>query len=254
LFFIDIQGTLIDDLEKKPIDGAIEFIDILNQKKIPYVLVTNNSKQRSVELIAYLNSIGFEIDKKQYIDPLMLLSEYLVNKNILAFGSGDFLEVLSESGFNLDSDTPKSVVIGIKKDFNNEDFAKMIEALLNGAELIGMHQNPIYAKDKKRYPGIGSILEMLKFSTSREYTVIGKPSLEFYSKAKDILGAKSFSEITMISDDVKGDLVGAKSFGMKTIFVLSGKYRTKDEVLPLLKSETLPDFTFDSIKEAIELI
>lgn len=31
-YFIDVQGTLIDDINKDPINGAIEFIDTLNEK------------------------------------------------------------------------------------------------------------------------------------------------------------------------------------------------------------------------------
>jgi len=35
----------------------------------------------------------------------------------------------------------------------------------------------------------------------------------------------------MISDDVIGDLIGAKRLGMKTILVLSGKCKSEAEVL-----------------------
>ena len=42
MYLVDIQGTLIDDKKREPIDGAIEFIDSLNKNEIPYVLITNN--------------------------------------------------------------------------------------------------------------------------------------------------------------------------------------------------------------------
>ena len=51
-YFIDVQGTLIDDKEKKPIKGAIEFIEKLNEKKIPYVVVTNNTKLKSDDFVS----------------------------------------------------------------------------------------------------------------------------------------------------------------------------------------------------------
>lgn len=35
----------------------------------------------------------------------------------------------------------------------------------------------------------------------------------------------------MISDDALGDLVGAKELGMRTTLVLSGKCKTRNEVL-----------------------
>ena len=46
-YFIDVQGTLIDD-DKKPISGALEFIDSLNEKSIEYIVVTNNTKKRII--------------------------------------------------------------------------------------------------------------------------------------------------------------------------------------------------------------
>ncbi len=248
MFFIDVQGTLIDDMNRKPIDGAIEFIDKLNKSNTPYVVVTNNTKHKSDEFLAYLNEVGFNINKNSYLDPLMVLNEVVNEKDILAFGTEEFLKILAENGFNLNSKNPKALIVSIKKDFNNEEFALMIEALLNGAKLIGMHKTTLYAKDNKRYPGVGAILEMLKFATNKEYEIVGKPSTQFYQKAKEKLKAKNFSNITIISDDVKGDLVGAKELGLKTVFVLSGKYSNADEIIPLLDEKDKPDLIFESIK------
>ena len=248
MFFIDVQGTLIDDIKREPIDGAIEFIDKLNKLKIPYVVVTNNTKHKSEEFLKYLNDIGFSINSNSYIDPLMVLNEIVKEKDILAFGTEEFLNILEDNNFNLNTKNPKAVIVSVKKDFNNEEFAIMIEALLNGAKLFGMHQTTLYAKDGKRYPGVGAILEMLKFATNKEFEIVGKPSVNFYQKAKEKLKAKNFSDITIISDDVKGDLIGAKELGLKTVFVLSGKYRDVNEIIPLLKEEQKPDLIYESIK------
>ena len=38
MYFIDVQGTLIDDKDKLPIKGSIEFIDKLNRENIPYII------------------------------------------------------------------------------------------------------------------------------------------------------------------------------------------------------------------------
>ena len=58
-----------------------------------------------------------------------------------------------------------------------------------------------------------------------------------------------FSDITMISDDVKGDLGGAKELWMKTIFVTSGKYKTQEEIVPLLEEKLKPDFVYANMQE-----
>ena len=255
-FFIDVQGTLIDDKDRKPISGAIEFINSLNEKEIPYIIITNNTKHNSKDFLNFLNQLGFFIDEDHYIDPLTVLKDILKEQRVAAYGVEEFLSVLKSLGYELDFKNPKAVLVSVKADFVMDEFAQIIEFLLNGALLYGMHATAIYAKNGKRYPGVGAILEMLKFATNKEYEVIGKPSLNFYNKALEKLRKidekVDFKDIIIISDDVKGDLVGAKRVGMKTAFVLSGKFKKAKEILPLLKDEEKPDFVFNDIGEAGE--
>ena len=253
MYFIDVQGTLIDDKDKKPIDGAIELIKKLNLEKTPYMIVTNSTKQESSEFLKYLNSMGLNIPKNRYLDPLMILDEVLDSKEILAFGVKGFLETLENRGYKIDSENPKTVLLGVKHDYTHLEYSQIIETLLQNpqTELVGMHGTSIYSKNGIRYVGVGAILEMLKFATGREYKVVGKPSEIFYKKALEMIRGKSFSNITMVSDDLKGDLVGAKKLGMKTIFVLSGKIRNIDEVLPFSSENEKPDFVRDSVKNIL---
>jgi NagD protein len=159
-------------------------------------------------------------------------------------------------GYTLDYKNPKTVLVAIKEDFSADEYAQMIEFLLNGAKLVGMHETSIYAKNSKRYPGVGAILKMLEFATSVKYEVVGKPSEAFYneslSKLKEQVANAEFSDVTMISDDVKGDLGGAKEMGMKTIFVTSGKYKTADEIVPSLKPELRPDMVYGDMQDILE--
>jgi NagD protein len=254
MYFIDVQGTIIDDLDKKPIDGAIELIDYLNENDIDYMIVTNNTKQSSEDFLAYLHSIGFNIPKDKYLDPIMLIDTIVTDKSIAAFGHKDFLKVLQDKGYILEYKNPKSVVVGVSHEYDMDDFATMNECLLNGAELIGMHLTTLYAKNGRRYPGVGAILEMLRLSTGKMPKVVGKPSESFYQKAFAMSDAISYEEIMMISDDVKGDLLGAKALGMETAFVLSGKYKSADEVLPDIDTDLRPAYTVDSIKDIYNMI
>ncbi len=161
-------------------------------------------------------------------------------------------------GYVFDYQNPKTVLVAIKEDFNSEEFAQMIDFLLNGAKLVGMHETSIYAKNSKRYPGVGAILKMLEFATSTRYEVVGKPSLAFYEEGLMRLRTQNpnatFEHITMISDDVKGDLGGAKELGMNTYFVTSGKYRTEEEIVPFLEKKLKPDEVYANMAEILESI
>jgi NagD protein len=248
MLFIDVQGTLIDDVQKKPISGSIELIEKLNRESIPYVVVTNNTKLESLEFLEYLNSVGLKIPKEKYLDPLMVLNEVL-SKKAYVFGHQKFIDILKERYICTSSQDPEAIVVGVKEDYTAFEYSKIIEILLEKRpKLIGMHGTSIYSKGGRRYPGVGAILEMLKFATNREYEVVGKPSRSFYQKALEIIGENDFSKITMISDDLKGDLRGAKDLGMKTVFVLSGKFKSLQELQPLDEVEN-PDIVLNNIGE-----
>ena len=250
-FFIDVQGTLICDEEKKPVNGAIEFIDFLNEKQIPYMVITNNTKARSAEFLQVLLNKGLNI--KNYIDPFSLLETVALKKNVAAFGADDFLKVLKQLGYEFDYENPASLVVSIKKDYNNEDYAKMIECAYKTDDLIGMHETSTYLKDGNRYPGVGAIMNMIKFAVNKEYKVVGKPSFNYYNKAREILDL-DFENITIISDDMMGDLVGAKKLGMKAALVLSGKVKCASEVIPTLEEDEKPEFICKDMSEILELL
>lgn len=256
MYFLDVQGTLISDNDKSPIAGSLDFIRILNENKIPYMIITNNTKQDSYVFYEYLQSIGFEFDFDKYLDPLMLLEKKVPKEAVAAYGSLEFLNTLVKMGYVLDYKNPKTVLIAIKEDFSADEYAQMIDFLLSGASLVGMHETSLYAKNNKRYPGVGAILKLLEFATSVSYTVVGKPSEAFYKEALARLQnqeiSASFDDVTIVSDDVKGDLGGAKELGMETIFVTSGKYKTQEEIVPSLKEHLKPNFVFSDMQAILE--
>lgn len=257
MYFIDVQGTLIEDNTKAPVNGAIEFIDHLNAHDIPYMVITNSTKDPSDQFLGYLQSIGLNIPQERYLDPLMLLERFIdKDLKIAAYGSEAFLRVLEGMGYSLHYESCDVVLIAIKEDFTPDEYAQMIELLLSGARLIGMHETTLYVKNHKRYPGVGAILKMLEFATSSQYQVIGKPSPLFFAEALERIshqcGAVGFSEITIISDDVKGDIIGAQELGMEGIFVLSGKYKKEDEIIPYLESAQRPKKIFKDMRAILE--
>jgi len=228
MYLIDVQGTLIDDIDKKPINGSIEFI---NNLKEPFVVVTNNTKKPSSEFYNFLVDLGFKIPKNSYLDPLMVLKNSLHVKRVCCFGAAEFIEVVESLGFKNTAKNPEAILVTSSKDFDSKDYASMIEMVMDGAKLIGMHATSTYAKDGRRYAGVGAIMKMVSYATSSSYEVIGKPSSAFYKEALKLLHVESFKSVEMISDDAVGDLVGIKELGAKTTLVLSGKCKSEKEAL-----------------------
>ncbi len=231
---IDVQGTLIDDATRRPIPGSVEALERLRADGTPFVLVTNNTKHESAAFADYLGSLGFRFAKGQYLDPLMVLEKTVPPSRVAAYGSQAFVEVLEKRGYTLDFEAPEAVLVAIKPDFTNDEYARMIELVLGGAKLVGMHETSTYVKQGRRYPGVGAILKMVSFATGHGYEVVGKPSLPFYAEALRLLEAQGVSEgfeaVEIVSDDLIGDLAGAKALGMRTALVLSGKVSSLSEV------------------------
>jgi len=193
----------------------------------------------SGEFRSYLRGLGFDFSDDHYLDPLMVLEKRLPPSPVAAYGTEPFLSVLLRRGYRLEYGSPEAVLLGIKEDFCNDEFSTMIEALLGGAKLVGMHETSLYSKNGRRYPGVGALLKMLSFATGRSYSVVGKPSADFYGEAMRRLRAQDRSvepeSVVMISDDLVGDLEGAAKMGMRTALVLSGKVASIEEVGDQLK-------------------
>jgi len=230
MYLIDVQGTLLDDINKEPIKGSIEFINNLNSAQIPFVIVTNNTKKSSSDFYDFLINLGFNIPKSAYIDPFMVLKNSLHVKRVCCFGPDEFVQVIETMGYENTTKNPEAILVASSKNFSSLDFASMIEMVMDGAQLIGMHATSIYAKDGRRYPGVGAIMQMISYATGCEYEVIGKPSKAFYKEALKLLHVKNFEKVEMISDDAVGDLVGIKELGAKTTLVLSGKCKSEKEI------------------------
>lgn len=233
-YFVDIQGTLLSDKDKSPLKGAIELIDYFNDKNIPYALVTNNTKQLSDELVSELFKKGFNFDRKNFIDPLMVLKDLVKKSTVFPFGSEQFCSILPKLGFEIDKKNPDIILVASYDKFNSLSFANMIEMVVNGAKPIGMHATSTYVKNGYRYPGVGAIMAMIEYATGEKFQIVGKPSSTFYQEAfkilKNLNKGLNLEDITMISDDGIGDLAGAKDLRISTNLVLSGKCKSANEV------------------------
>ncbi len=251
-YFVDIQGTLLSDEDKSPIKGALELIEHFNANHIPYMLVTNNTKEISSELMEFLHVKGFNFSHNNFIDPLMVLRDMVGEQKVQPFGSEEFCEVLPKLGFNVVHENADAILVASGYKFTSVDFASMIEAVLEGSKPIGMHATSTYAKKGRRFPGVGAIMAMIEYATGVKCDIVGKPSATFYKKALEALKKESpsltLNDITMISDDGIGDLSGAKDLGIKTNLVLSGKCKNIKEIKSI---EDKIDKVYKSVNEIL---
>ena len=255
MYFIDVQGTLISDSDKSPINGACELIERLNLDKIPYIVITNNTKIKSDEFLNTLRQKGLAIKDGAYLDPFCVLNESISPCNVALFGAPEFIDTMESIGYTQDRNNPKAILIASWDKFSFDDFASINELALKGVKIIAMHETSIYKKNGRLYPGVGAIASMISYATGANFSSIGKPSLGFYTAALKLLKAQNnkanFKDITIISDDATGDLYGAKELGMKTNLVLSGKIN-RDNITNLNRDKI--DNIYDDISGILGVI
>lgn len=254
-FFIDVQGTLISDLDKSVLDGAAKLIDTLNAKKLNYVIITNNTKIKSDDFLLNLRNLGLNIKDNAYIDPFCVLDSILKPCEVALFGASEFIDTMQKLGYKQDFNNPKAVLVASYDDFKFSDFATMIELVKSGAKFIAMHETSTYKKHSRLFPGVGAIAKMINYATGIGYEVVGKPSNSFYKSALELIKFQSnsdisFKEVEIFSDDAIGDLYGAKALGMQTSLVLTGKNNSKDAFI----NDKNIDFIYKNASEYVENI
>ena len=250
MLFLDVQGTLLKDSDKSLIQGASGLISWLNFKQIPYVIITNNTKD--LNFLQNLRIKGLDIKDNAYIDPFVVLKQRLKPCKVAAFGAEAFKKSLIELEFSLNFDTPEALLVASYDQFSFDDFALMIELINKGVRLIAMHETSIYKKNNKPYPGVGAIMQMLHYATNVSYEVYGKPSITFYEAALKLLQKQDkkakFSDILIISDDFTGDLLEARKLQMNIALVLSGKINSS-KGLDLKPNDKIYPSVFEYLKE-----
>ncbi len=251
LYLIDIEGTIVKDKSYTPIAGAVEWVENLKSKGKKFALVSNNTTHKPKDLLSVLWRIGFELDQKNVHTCMSMTLDWLKSENIsncFVIGSSGLKKFLKENGIRIhNGENIQAVVVGLDHKLNYNKLKLATSSLINNdARLVALHANKIFKdKDGNIAPSVGPVVKALEYASGKKALVMGKPSELFYQRVLNGFETSAESSL-MISDDPLSDLVGAKKLGMRTAFVLSGKYKDK-EILKSLDNEWHPDLVVDNI-------
>ncbi len=247
---VDLDGVLVKDKALNPFPDTLEFLDFLEKNSLPFRVVSNNSTRPPKEMLENLRQKGVILPEDRFISPLVVLPEYLRNKKLhrlFVIGTPSLKSYLQEEGFQVvDDHKVDAVVIGQDRSLDFQKIKTATSAVfLQNAKIIPVNLSRIVKDDDGLYfPGAGSVASMLVHACnySQEVPNLGKPSPEFIAYATKGMPQ---GETYLISDDIYTDLIGAKSLGIKTVFMTTGKYKEEE----LSKTEFKPDFIFSSLSE-----
>lgn len=245
-YLIDIEGVLVRDKRYQPVPGAVEWMTTLAAAGRPYCLVSNNTTHRPAELIGELFRAGFPVEENHLVGALGLGMKWLRERNsekIHWLGTAHLGDYWREEGFELVTDGPcDAVVLGVNPDLTISALDRVLGPVLDdGVDILCLHRNQFYLDDTgRRRLGPGAWAASLEgIGGSGQVVTVGKPSVAIYNEGLKRVGIAP-EEVLFISDDPVADLVTAGRLGMRTAFVMSGKYPDHG-VLARLEENDWPD-------------
>lgn len=244
---LDLDGVIV--VAGRPVPGAPEAVAVLERNGFPYRIVTNTSLVSRTTLASWSESIGSPIPAERFQSALSASAAYtarafpgrplyvLASPDARTEFEGQWLLGHDEAG--APGATAAAVVIGDSPEevtFDNLDRA--FRLVRGGACLVGMHRNPWWLTPAGPTLDSGAFVVGLEFAAEVRATIVGKPSGSFFSIAvadlrRDIAAKAPArplrrSEIAMIGDDVRTDVIAAQRAGLRGILVLSGKHGPAD--------------------------
>lgn len=248
-FLIDMDGVIYKGSD--PIPGAVDFINGLKEKGLPFLFLTNNSQRTSRDVCYKLNKMGFQVSDSDIFTCGMATARYLASKKengtAYVIGEGGLLTELYNAGYSIVDDQPDYVIIGEGRTIMLESVDKAINMIMKGSKLIATNLDPNCPMGEGKYRvGCGALVAMLEFATGIKAFSVGKPSPIMMRMARKALQLTT-DETVMIGDTMGTDILGAGSMGFTTVLTLTGVTKKED----LAHFGYSPDFIIQSIKDLL---
>ena len=227
-FLFDIDGVLVT--HAGPIPGAIETLNLLERKGIPFRLLTNRTTRGRESLTRRLREIGLPVEREHIFSAPEAALHYL-----RALGRPRITCVLQEdvkgdfSEFPHDDINPEFIVIGdLGDDWNFPTMNRLFRMVMNGAQMLALHKGRFFPVEDGLRMDIGAWISGLEYVSGREALILGKPAGAFFRMALDDMGVAP-GEAVMIGDDIVADIGGAQTAGVRAILAMTGKFHEGED-------------------------
>ncbi|MFZ0392174.1 MAG: TIGR01458 family HAD-type hydrolase [Calditrichia bacterium] len=248
-YLIDIDGVLITGNQRIP--GALEAISYLQEKHLPFLLVTNTTRNSRITIWHQLKRLGFPVEANQVLTAPFAAIQWLRKKKadkIYLFLSGSAVNDFKE--FKITAANPDYLVVGdMGQDLTFERLNMAFRLVMGGAKIVALQKNRYWQTSEGLTLDAGAVVAALEYATNTRAVIVGKPRRDFFAQGAAALGLP-LKKLGMVGDDLESDIAGSQKAGMTGIAVKTGKYRQNQ----LKKLGIKPDFTLKSIGNLPEFI
>ena len=247
-WLMDMDGVLVH--ESKPIPGAAEFLARLQEKGLPFLVLTNNSIYTRRDLSARLAVSGLEVPEQAIWTSALATADFLQrqrpNGTAFAIGEAGLQTALHAVGYTLTEHDPDYVVLGETRTYSFERITQAIRLIVAGARFIATNPDPTGPTPAGPLPATGSVAALISHATGVEPYFVGKPNPLMMRSALNAIDAHS-ETTAMVGDRMDTDVVSGLEAGMHTVLVLTGSTtREQAEAFPYRPSRIV-----DSIADLV---
>lgn len=244
---IDMDGVLYRG--ESPIPGIVPLFQFLRDRKIRFLLATNNSTLTQPEYSEKMARMGVSIAPEAVLTSSIAVADYLSARypqgtRVHVVGESGLREALAAAGFALADKDVEVVTVGMDRKFNWEKTSRATLLIRAGAAFIGTNPDKTLPMPEGEVPGNGSLLALIETASGVSPTVIGKPEPHLYEIAMKRLGAP-LESTAALGDRLETDILGASRMGLFSILVLSG-VSTREQAAA---SDYKPDLVFQDVGE-----
>ncbi|HEQ1173114.1 TPA: TIGR01457 family HAD-type hydrolase [Streptococcus pyogenes] len=246
-YLIDLDGTIYQG--KNRIPAGERFIKRLQERGIPYLLVTNNTT-RTPEMVQSMLAKQFHVETgiETIYTATMATVDYMndMNRGKTAYVIGEtgLKSAIAAAGYVEELENPAYVVVGLDCQVTYEMLAIATLAIQKGALFIGTNPDLNIPTERGLMPGAGALNALLEAATRVKPVFIGKPNAIIMNKSLEVLGIQR-SEAVMVGDNYLTDIMAGIQNDIATILVTTGF--TRPEEVPTLPIQ--PDHVLSSLDE-----
>ncbi len=231
----DVDGTLLlsnrtlGDYELLP--GAIEVLDGLRQRGVPFVLLTNGSAYPPAEQAAKLRRSGLPVEDAQMLTPSSIAADLMVRhgiRRVLVLGSAGVGHALRAAGIetlhpgDADAGEVGAVFVGWHPECNMKDIEAACRAIWGGAKLYVASDVPFFATRQGRTIGYSyAITAAIRRLTRAPMILTGKPSVCALRFVARRLGVR-MRQVAVVGDDPLVEVLMARRGGATALAVTTG--------------------------------
>lgn len=246
-YLIDLDGTIYQG--KNRIPAGERFIKRLQEKGLPYLLVTNNTT-RTPEMVQDMLSKQFNVETgiETIYTATMATVDYMndMNRGKTAYVIGEtgLKSAIAAAGYVEELENPAYVVVGLDSQVTYDMLATATLAIQKGALFVGTNPDLNIPTERGLMPGAGALNALLEAATRVKPVFIGKPNAIIMNKSLEVLGIQR-SEAVMVGDNYLTDIMAGIQNDIATILVTTGF--TRPEEVPTLPIQ--PDHVLSSLDE-----